>query len=167
MLFKKREKNDPHTAKAESLDAVVESELSGADVETVRIVTAIAGLLASVAYADRRVTAEEEQVLERELSRIQGLDAKGVRAIHAALTKDLVSISTIERPRYTRALVELADRDLRRQVLEVLIDLAAADGSISLVEVTMLRTLTTSLALSQDDYNELQARHRDKLESLR
>ena len=78
-----------------------------------------------------------------------------------------MSVSTLERPRFTRALLELADRDLRYQVLGLLVDLAAADGTISLEEVNMLRSITTALGLTQHDYNELQTQHRERLRSLR
>ncbi len=167
MLFKKRSRPAAVPAAPESLEAVVRQELGAADAETTAIVTAIAGLLASVAYADRQVTAEEEALLKRELARIQGLDERGVSAIYRALSEHIVQISTTERPRYTRILKEHADRDLRYQVLQILVDLAAADDTISHNEVTVLRTITTALGLTQNDYNELQAQHRDKLGSLR
>ena len=39
--------------------------------------------------------------------------------------------------------------------------------SISLAEANMLRQITKSLGLSQNDYVELQAKHRHLLESLK
>src|SRR5690606_24151384 len=123
--------------------------------------------LASVAYADRVVTADEEAFLKSELSRIQGVGDKGVEAIYRTLTEHILQISTLERQRHTRALAEHADRDLRLQVLQVLVDLAAADGGISLTEVTQLRSITTALGLTQEDYNEVQSRHREKLSVLK
>jgi uncharacterized tellurite resistance protein B-like protein len=167
MLFRKRTQADNPKTSLESLEAVVRQELGQTDAETVSIVTAIAGLLASVAYADREVTREEETVLKHELLRIQGLNQRGVEAIYRTLTNHILRISTLERQRHTRALVAHASRELRYQVLEVLLDLAAADSTISHAEVTLLRSLTTALGLTQEDYNELQSRHRDKLGSLR
>lgn len=167
MFFRKQSKLTSGTDAPETLEEAVAKELPDADRETLSIVTAIAGLLASVAYADRQVTEEEEELLKTELARIQGLAPSGVQAIYSVLTAHILQISTLERPRYTRALKEHADRELRRQVLKVLVDLAAADGTISLTEVTMLRSITTALGLSQDDYNEFQERHRDKLASLK
>ena len=166
MFFSKRPKTGPEKP-AETLEAAVRQELEGADAETVAIVTAIAGLLGSIAYADREITEDEERLVLAELSRIQGLDARGAQAILRTLTQHIVSVSTLERPRFTRTLLELGDRDLRYQVLGLLVDLAAADGTISLDEVTMLRSITTALGLTQQDYNELQAQHRERLSSLR
>ena len=167
MLFKKRNPSIPAAASAESLETVVSQELGAADAETTAVVTAIAGLLASVAYADRQITSEEEAVLKRELARIHGIDERGVSAIYRTLSQHVVQLSTTERPRYTRILKEHADRDLRYQVLQVLVDLAAADDNISQTEVSMLRTITTALGLTQADYNEAQSQHRHKLGSLR
>ena len=44
------------------------------------------------------------------------------------------------------------------------VELAAADESLSLPETNMLRQLTKSLGLSQQDYLDLQERHRQHLQ---
>jgi DnaJ like chaperone protein len=168
MFWKRKEpKADSDSVGAERLATVVREHLSGADEATTHIVVAVAGLLASVAYADRDFSADEEAKVIEELGRVQGLTAEGPRAVCAALRDHVLELSTTQTPRFARTLVELADRDLRLEVLRVLIELAAADGTISLDEVNHLRLLTRSLGLTQDDYNQLQARHRDKLASLR
>lgn len=151
---------------AEQLYETVRTHLHGADEDAVRIVTAIAGLLATVAYADRDWSDAEENRVRAELSRVNGLEAYGVGAICSALRENVLEISTTQTPRYTRDLRALADRDLRLEVLDVLVDLAAADGSISYDEVTLLRNTATALGLTQDDYNAIQDRYRDKLSFL-
>jgi uncharacterized tellurite resistance protein B-like protein len=166
MFFDKRPKTVAKEA-PETLEGAVRQELGTADAETVAIVTAIAGLLGSIAYADREITADEQTLLVTSLSGIQGLDERSAQAILRTLTRHIVAVSTLERPRFTRTLVELGDRDLRYQVLGLLVDLAAADGTIGLEEVNMLRSITTALGLAQEDYNELQRRHRGRLGSLR
>jgi uncharacterized tellurite resistance protein B-like protein len=158
-----------HKTQPETLDAgadlfeTVKGSLHGADEATVRIVTAMAGLMAGVAYADQDWSDHEERRLRASLQRIQGLDNHGADAISAALHRHVVEISTTHAQRFTRELRELADRDLRFEVLEMLVDLAAADGSISYQEIAVLRTTTAALGLTQDDYNSVQARYRDKL----
>lgn len=159
-------KSDAKSAEQRALFEVVQAHMPGADEESVRIVTAIAGLLAGVAYADRDLSAEEEARIRSELARVQALDTRGIDAICDALRAHVVHHATTLAPRYTRELRELADRDLRLEVLEVLVDLAAADGKISHREVTHLRQTASALGLTQADYNTLQARHRDKLSFL-
>jgi uncharacterized tellurite resistance protein B-like protein len=152
---------------ARNFAGVVRASMAGTDEETIRIVMAVAGLLGTVAYADRRYAVEEEQRIRQELERIQALTPEGVDAVCAALRKYIVEISTIEAPFYARELLALTDRDLRLQVLDALVDLAAADNEITVAETNLLRLTATSLGLTQDDYNACQARHRDKLVVLK
>jgi len=152
---------------ADVLRSSIAEHLPGADDETVSVVTSMAGLLGAVAYADRNYSAAEEARVREELGRVNGMTAAGIDAICAALRKHIVEVSTVQIPRYARALVELADVELRREVLSALIDLAAADSSISVAETNLLRQITKSLGLSQNDYVELQARHRQHLDSLK
>lgn len=152
---------------ADTLRSSIARELPGADAETVTVVTSMAGLLGAVAYADRSYSVAEEARVRQELERVHGMSAAGIDAICKVLREHIVEISTVQIPRYARALVELADPELRREVLSALIDLAAADSSISVVETNLLRQITKSLGLSQQDYVELQARHRAVLEALK
>jgi uncharacterized tellurite resistance protein B-like protein len=150
-----------------ALRAAIARELPGADTETLTVITSMAGLLGAVAYADRNFSEEEELRVRKELERVQGLSATGIDVICKVLRQHIVELSTVQLPRYARALVELADVELRREVLGALLDLAAADSSISVVETNMLRQITKSLGLGQQDYVELQARHRHLLDSLK
>ncbi|MBX3127193.1 MAG: TerB family tellurite resistance protein [Polyangiaceae bacterium] len=144
----------------------VEQHLPEADPETVQVVTAISGLLGAVAYADRDYAESEERRVRRELARVHGMTSAGVDAICAALRRHVLLISTVEVPGYCRTLRELGDRELRAEVLGVLLEVAAADDQITHTETNLLRQLTTSLGLTQDDYNAAQARHREKLAVL-
>ena len=159
-------KSNVPASDAHSLATVVREHMPDADDATVEIVAAIAGLLGGIAYADRRVTSEEEKRLRSELGRIHALGTAGIDEICKLLGSHAVSIATTQAPRYTRALREHADRDLRFEVLDTLVELAAADGRITLDEVNVLRNTATALGLTQDDYNAVQAKHRDKLSFL-
>ena len=147
---------------SEGLERAVRAALPGADQETVMVVAAIAGLLGAVAYADREYSPAESLRVRTELARVQGMPDADVNAIGAVLEARAVELSTIETPRLCRVLRELGDRELRLQVLEVLVDLAAEDGGISVAESNVLRRLTTALGLGQDDYNALQAKHKGR-----
>jgi uncharacterized tellurite resistance protein B-like protein len=152
---------------ARGFSGAVRANMAGRDEETIRIVVAIAGLLGTVAYADRRYAPEEEQRIRQELERVEGLTSIGVEAVCAALRQHIVDISTIEAPLYARELLLLADRDLRLEVLDALVDLAAADNEITVAETNLLRLTATALGLTQADYNAAQMRHRDKLTVLK
>lgn len=149
------------------LEETVRQHLPGADDEKIRIVAAIAGLMGTVAYADRRYAEAEETRIRAELGRIEGLGASGVDAICAVLREHIVEIATVEAPVYARELLALADRDFRREVLDALLDVAAADDEIVIAETNSLRLTATALGLTQDDYNESQDRYKEKLAALR
>lgn len=148
------------------LAEVVRAHLGDADEDTVRLVVAVAGLLGTVAYADRDYAAVEEVRIRDVLGRIDRLGPSGVDAICAVLREDIVSIATVEAPRYAREVREHAERDVRREILDALVDVAAADDEITLAETNVLRSTTTALGLSQEEYNASQSRHRDKLRVL-
>ncbi|HEV8549586.1 MAG TPA: TerB family tellurite resistance protein [Polyangiaceae bacterium] len=145
----------------------VREHLPEADDETARVVAALGGLLAAVAYADRDYSNAEEAVVRQLLARVHGMTPAGIEAICDAMRRHVVEASTVGIPRYTRELRELGDNELRRDVLSALVDLAAADGRITMSETNLLRQITQSLGLTQGDYNDAQARHRDRLSILK
>ncbi len=152
---------------ARGFAGAVRASMAGTDEETIRIVVAVAGLLGTVAYADRKYAAPEERRIRQELERIHALTPTGVDAVCTALRQHIVEISTIEAPLYARELLALTDRDFRVQVLDALVDLAASDNEITVAETNVLRLTATALGLTQDDYNASQAMHRDKLTVLK
>jgi len=156
-------KRETEVTGASALETVVRRELADADAETIQVVAAMTGLLGVVAYADRDYSSAEEQRLLAELSRIQGMTGPGARAIASALRDNLLAVASVGVPYCCRTLRDLGDRELRLEVLEALLGLAAADGVIDLTEVNVLRQVTASLGLSQDDYNAAQQRHRQHL----
>jgi len=155
------------TPEATKLEDVVRAALPAADRETVLIVVAMAGLLGAVAYADRSYSPNEAKRVRAELGRLNGMSETGADAVAKLLEARLVELATIETPRYCRILRDLGDDELRREVLQVLVDVAAEDGVITSAESNVLRRLTGSLGLTQDDYNTAQSRHKERLGVLR
>ncbi len=151
----------------ERLALSVAEHMPAADADTHRIVTAVAGLLACVAYADQQLAPSEAERVLDELRRIHGLPTDGAEAIARVLREEIAAVTATGDHAWVRDLRELADRDMRVELLGVLVDLAAADDELSLVEVNYLRRLTTALGLEQSDYDAAQSLHRDKLSTLR
>ncbi|HEX4340654.1 MAG TPA: TerB family tellurite resistance protein [Polyangiaceae bacterium] len=152
---------------ATRLAEAVTAALPQADDDTRRLVIAVAGLLATVAYADREYAPAEESRIVQELSRVQGLDDAGIAVIRAVLREHIRIIATVEAPLYARELRELADEEFRLEILDALVDIAAADDEITVAETNVLRATATALGLAQHDYNKSQERHRDKLRILK
>jgi uncharacterized tellurite resistance protein B-like protein len=166
MIFRKRPPEKPKTAIAQ-LEALVAGHLPSADEDTRAVVVAIAGLLAGVAYADRQYQEAEQAHVSEALARVHGLSPAGVQAICDALRQHLLEIASINPQQHTRRLRELGDLELRRDVLDALVDLAAADEELTMTETELLRRTATALGLTQDDYLAAQARHKQRLSVLR
>jgi uncharacterized tellurite resistance protein B-like protein len=164
MFFRTKKSEPDHETE---LARVIATALPDADDETRSIVTAVAGLFGCVSYADLEFSGAEHRVVEASLATIHGISERDAQAILAAVQENIVHVSTVEAPRYARTLKQLGDRDLRVHVLDMLLDVAAADHDLAHAEVVFLRQITTSLGLEQSDYNTLQARHREKLSLLK
>lgn len=150
----------------ERLRLAVEQALSAADPETVLIVTSMVGLLGIVGYADGNFSHDEQAQVQAELGRISGMTPDGSAAICSTLKQFVSEISALELPHFCRTLRELADVELRLQVLEMLVSLAAADSVVTTQETNVLRHMTSALGLQQSDYNAAQARHKERLAVL-
>jgi len=152
---------------ADILRASVADHLPEADEPTRRLVVGLCGLIASVAFIDRQYTGEERGHVRSVLSGVHGLSAAGADAICELLEAHVTEIATANTHQYSRDVREHGDVALRREVLDVLVDLAASDHSLTLEETDLLRRTASALGLSQDDYVHAQARHRDKIALLR
>lgn len=166
MFFRRNKARDVPKHARERLAQLVDEHLPEADEPTRRIVTAVAGLLARVAYADGEYAPEEQAALRRELGRVHGLEAHGVHAISELVKDEIAQVALLGDHDWTRDLKEHASRELRIEVLEVLLEMAAADHVLTHAETVQLRRITKALGLTQREYNELQAKHRDKLSVL-
>lgn len=166
-MFWSRSKKAPAPLESdEILRQAVERALGDADPAMVSIVTAIAGLLSAVAYADRKMSAAEADHLRLELGRIHGFPAEHVETVVAVLKEQALRLSTSFVPRFTRTLRAELPEEGRYEVLDALLGMAAADGSITHVEIASLRNMSASLGLSQEHYNVLQEKYRTKLSFL-
>jgi uncharacterized tellurite resistance protein B-like protein len=165
-LFKDNSAKPPtRVNSAELLRAAVHAHLPQADQEAVAFVTALAGLLASIAYADRSYSEAEQAHVREALSHVNGLTAAGVEAVCHVLVAHIRDLATVNPQAFSRELRENGDVELRREVLDVLVDLGATDGELSLAETNLLRRTTSALGLEHNDYVVSQQRHRDKLTS--
>ncbi len=151
---------------ADPLGDVVHETMADVDPDARRVVTAVAGLLACVAYADHEYHPKEEEKVREELGRIHALSPQAADAICSVLSTQIGRVVAAGDHRWVRDLRELTDRTQRLEILEVLLELAAADEELAIQEANYLRRLATALGLEQHEYNEAQARHKKKLTTL-
>ncbi len=147
----------------EILRTAVASRMKGASSDHIDVITAVAGLMAAIAYSDRTITEEEMRLLRAELSRIDELGPVGADVVCETLSEHALRLSTSFVPRFTRTLRDGLPLENRLEVLDALLKVAGADGSITFDEISSLRNITTSLGLSQAHYNQLQENYKDLL----
>lgn len=169
MIFRRKSRvpESGRSAGSSALTRAIEKHMPDADDDTRRLVVAVAGLFACVAYADRDYSDAEREHVRAALGRVQGLGETGVSAVCALLDEEITAIAASNTQAYTRDLRELGDLDMRREVLDALLDLAAADEDVSMAETDLLRRAATAMGLTQDDYVASQARHRERLSILK
>ena len=167
MFSRKPESRPSKPTGGVELAAVVREHMPDDDEDTRALVGAVAGLLACVAFADRAFSDDEQNHVREVLARVAGLSPRGAAAIFAVLQRQGALIAVGNMHAYTRHLREHGELELRREVLEALLDLAAADGTISMTESDLLRRTASALGLTPDDYVQAQAKHRDRLSVLK
>jgi uncharacterized tellurite resistance protein B-like protein len=169
MLFRKRtSKPAPSEERGtQRIEQLLRAHLPDVDQETLKVAVAVTGLLACVAYADRKYDVAEQAHAQAALQRIAGLTPAGVAAICQTLRDHIAELAHGNMQIHTRQLRDLTEVELRREVLDVLVDLAAADGELALAETDLLRRTTAAMGLTQDDYLASQARHLERLSVLR
>jgi uncharacterized tellurite resistance protein B-like protein len=152
---------------SDELRALVARSLPQADASLAACIGAVAGLLATVAHVDRVYSDAERAHVREALARIPGLDARAVQVIEALLSEQMAELAHESLQTYTRVLYEGLERGARLEVLDLLMDLAAADDSLDMSETNLLRRIASALGLTEDEYLRSQTRHRDKLAVLR
>jgi uncharacterized tellurite resistance protein B-like protein len=167
MFFGKKPAKSGPTTGQERIAVLIREHLPDADEDTLEVVGAMTGLLACVAYADRTYDHAEQQHTRQSLQRIHGLSAAGVDAMCETLRDHIAELAHASMQVHTRQLRERCEVEVRREVLDVLVDLAAADGELALAETDLLRRTASAMGLTQDDYLAAQARHRERLRVLR
>jgi uncharacterized tellurite resistance protein B-like protein len=127
------------------------ADLAVPDAE-VRKLSLAGGLMARVVHIDRTVTSEERDAM------IAVLESDwGVSQVAAAVVAE-VAVSAVAGDldyfRLTRAFFSSTDGDERVQFLDVLFDVAYADGRLSSEEQEEIRRIAQSLNLSQRQVND-------------
>lgn len=152
---------------SEELQALVARSMPKADAHEAAVVGALAGLMATVAHADRKYTEAEREAVSSAFAKIGSLASEALGAIEELFAERLTDLAHEPLQTYTRVLYEGMTREARLEVLEALMDLAAADELLDMHETNLLRRIARGLGLSDQEYVASQERHRARLSVLR
>lgn len=134
-----------------------------------RFVAAFAYVLSRVAHADLDISADESDQMEALVRRHAGLpEDQTVLVVEIAKSQARLFGGT-ENYLVTREFAGMADEDERRQLLDALFAVAAADGGISSPEETQIRQIASELGFTHRQFVEARSdwsEHRDVLKGL-
>ena len=122
-----------------------------------RYIATVVVLLGKVAWADGQVTAKEEERLRALLAHIEGLGPPGVEAVCEALHGKIPSFSGNEMDLVYSELRAICDGGERRQIMSLLLSIAAVDGRLTEAELAELSTISEELGVSLEDVVEAPA----------
>jgi uncharacterized tellurite resistance protein B-like protein len=135
--------------------------------ERARFVAAFAYTLSRVAHADLAISAEETAKMEEIVRRVGELpEEQAVLVVQIAKSQARLFGGT-ENFLVTREFKELSSPQERRQLLDCLFAVSAADDSISSAEEAQVRQISSELDFSHREYVEALSAWNDKREVLR
>ena len=136
----------------EPLAEAIAAQMDGADSREVTRVVGVAGLLARVAFSDRKFQRQERELVTRQLATLTGMSDTDRKVVLGALTINVDTVDESAAKRYAMGLRDLGDKDLCLQVMRMLVDVAGADGSVAEGELWSLRAIANDLGLSVSDF---------------
>ncbi len=129
---------------------IQQGKLSPVAPERLEYLSLFAGLLARVACVDRDFSAAELDSLKREIVRLGDFNADEV-AVITSVVQD-TTLKGVDNALLSAGFFNVSDQEQRRQLLECLFALAAADGKISSVETEEIRSIATALGFSHKQF---------------
>lgn len=135
------------------------AELEALPPEQARYIATFAAILARVAYADLAISEEEIARMEAILEEVGGLsESQAALAVHIAKERNVLFGGT-ENFLLTREFAAIASREQIDRLLHCAFAVAAADGSIAVVEEERIRQVATELKVSHREYIDIRARY--------
>jgi tellurite resistance protein len=139
----------------DALHAALKTALPNDEAVVVRYIAVVVALLGRIACADGRFTEEEEKTLRDLLAHVDRLSASGVEAVCTALHGKIPSMSEQEISACYHEIKALCDGAERRQVLRLLVQLAASDGGLKPEEDAELRAIANEMGVPPEEIEGL------------
>ena len=140
---------------------------SGLAVEEVKRITAYAGVIGKVSYADMEISDVEVERMQEIFERILKLSHSNASLLISILKAHRIQLFSVEDHFYSRLVNELMDLDEKRALLEAAFEVAAADGSVSKEEDAVLYDVSRSVHLSHHDFIAVKRRYAEYLDVLK
>jgi uncharacterized tellurite resistance protein B-like protein len=135
--------------------------------ERATFIAAFAYVLSRVANADREISEEETSVMERivrELGHVP--EDQAILVVQIAKSQNRLFGGT-ENFLVTREFRENSSKEQKRELLDCLFAVSAADDSISAAEEAQIRQIASEVGLSHRDYVQARLAYSDKRDVLK
>lgn len=163
-------KTDVTGVNPESLTTIykkTEALLGHESSEDFRFVTAFAGLLGRIAYADMDISEEEISRIRKILKKTTSIKEEEIEVIVHLVKEETEALSGLENHLYSRELNSTADQKKKEEVMLSLFLVAAADKNISPEENKELGLISKSLGFTDSDFYEFRAMFKEFLSVLK
>jgi uncharacterized tellurite resistance protein B-like protein len=159
-------KHSTASAETETVRKIADA-LDQIDPERAKFIAGFAYLLGRVARADLHISADETRGMERLVMERTGLpEEQAIMVVQMAKTQNVLFGET-ENYLVAREFGEISTREQKLALLECLFTVAAADGSISVMEGNEISQIATELKLEHDDVIAVRSKFRDYLAVLK
>ncbi|HVP66500.1 MAG TPA: TerB family tellurite resistance protein [Anaeromyxobacteraceae bacterium] len=139
----------------------IERELDSMDPARARYLALFAFLLARVADVDLNVTDAETREMEKLVEEKGGLPPPQAALVVAIAKAENRLFGATQNFLAAREFRDLASDDRKRELLDCLFAVAAADGAISVAEEEAIREISRELLLGNDEYLAIRGNWRD------
>ena len=135
--------------------------------ENARELACFSYVLGRIAAADQDITEDEAQSISRILQERGGLSSVQAELVAEVALSEARHMGGTQDYLVTRQLQSLVSRERRNEILDCLLAVAAADGSICSQEEAELKTIARQMGFQNKEYLEALARYRDYRSVLR
>jgi uncharacterized tellurite resistance protein B-like protein len=165
-LLRDRSTESSEQGDTETVRRIV-SELDKLDPQRARYLATFAYVLSRVAGADLHISDEETATMVDLVQRTGQLpEAQAIVVVEIAKSQNRLFGGT-ENFLVTREFREIASDEQRRQLLECLFAVSAADEAITNEEEAQIRQIASELGIAQPEYLEMRLRYSNKRTVLR
>ncbi len=161
-----RETEDQQDQDVESIRKISQ-QLAEMEPQQARYVAAFAYLLGRVAHADRNISPDESQEMERIVMEKGHLPKEQAVMIVEIAKRQNQLFGHVENFLVTREFNQLATREMKMDLLNCLFAVVSSDESVSTVEDSEIRQITSELLLYHSNFIEIRSKYRDFLDVLK
>ena len=137
----------PQSTADAALETLVKDQMAGAKPEAIGDVTAITGMLARVAYADRSYDGSEQDRVREELSMVLGFSEDQIDVVCNALRSNIQALGSGPTRHFTSVLRDQFDAHMCADTVKALLELAIADRALKDSELSLIRRIGHELGV--------------------